>query len=411
MKYLLTCIACLGMVLPAFSQYRQLGKEGNAAYKNGNYTAADSLYAKSLAQNPEFSEAQFNRGNALYKAGKYPEAAEQYLKIAKNSKDNEMKSRAWHNLGNTYLKQKNIENSIKSYKEALRLDPKNDDARYNLAYAQRMLPKQQPPSQQGDKQQKNQQGDKDQQQQGSGDQDTAQDNQQDQQGEKNSTSNKSDQWKKMGGDKPQDQTADNQQGDKKDKSDQQGEKQGQQKGEQQGDTQNSDPQNGDQPGDKKEGTGDTAENKPGTSEKQDKGNGKMSAEDIQKMLEEVQQQQQEQSAQNAAQTNQDNKEEKQENTPGEDKAQQAAMAQEKKDEAGEKKEGDQAMAIQGEDQDTENNSNSESRAAYGNSTRDNYSNTDARRILQSLSKNEQQVQEKVKAKTSKGSKTKTTKDW
>ena len=62
--------------------------------------------------------------------------------------------------GNSFLKagmdnpqqgMQHFQQAVQSYQEALKLDPKNDDTRYNLAYARRLL-------QQAQQQQQNQQG-------------------------------------------------------------------------------------------------------------------------------------------------------------------------------------------------------------------------------------------------------------
>ena len=52
-------------------------------------------------------------------------------------------SKVYHNLGNSYLKQKEFEKSINAFKNSLKKDDKDEDTRYNLAYAQRMLQQQQ----------------------------------------------------------------------------------------------------------------------------------------------------------------------------------------------------------------------------------------------------------------------------
>ena len=43
-----------------------------------------------------------------------------------------------HNLGNSYLKENKLEQAIEEYKSSLRLNPNDEETRYNLAYAQKM---------------------------------------------------------------------------------------------------------------------------------------------------------------------------------------------------------------------------------------------------------------------------------
>jgi Mg-chelatase subunit ChlI len=68
------------------------------------------------------------------------------------------KSASLYNLGNSLLMANKVEESIDAYKGSLKLDPKNVETKYNLAYAQDLLKKQQ--EQQQQQQQNNQDQDK-----------------------------------------------------------------------------------------------------------------------------------------------------------------------------------------------------------------------------------------------------------
>ncbi|MEK6616211.1 MAG: tetratricopeptide repeat protein, partial [Bacteroidota bacterium] len=85
----------------------------------------------------------FNLGDAYYKQGKYKEAAEQFEMLTQRKTNNDTLSKAYHNLGNSYLKQKEFEKSITAYKNALKKNMDDEETRYNLAYAQKMLKQQQ----------------------------------------------------------------------------------------------------------------------------------------------------------------------------------------------------------------------------------------------------------------------------
>ena len=66
-----------------------------------------------------------------------------FFQLSKQTTDKELLSKINHNLGNSYLESKKYEESVKAYKQALKNNPKDEDARYNLAYAQKMLLQQQ----------------------------------------------------------------------------------------------------------------------------------------------------------------------------------------------------------------------------------------------------------------------------
>ncbi len=119
-------------------------RAGNKLYKEGKFTEAEIEYRKGLQKNPKSFEANYNLGNALFKQKKYSDALEQYENsIALQSNDKEKLAAAYHNTGNALLSDKKIEESIDAYKMALKNNPKDNDTRYNLAYAQMLLKQQQ----------------------------------------------------------------------------------------------------------------------------------------------------------------------------------------------------------------------------------------------------------------------------
>ena len=143
----------------------KLIKEGNKQYTQKKYMEAEVDYRKSLEKKDNPFIGNYNLGNAYYQQGKYEEAKQQYEiagGIKSTSKEN-LESN-YHNLGNALLKNKKYEESIQAYKEALKLNPSDNDTRYNLAYAKSMLQQQQQQQQKNDKNKDKDQQNKDQQQ-------------------------------------------------------------------------------------------------------------------------------------------------------------------------------------------------------------------------------------------------------
>lgn len=135
----------------------ELIKEGNAKYDKQDYDGARENYQEAVKASPESVEGNFNLGNSLYMQQQYDAAAEQFSKAAEGTKDPEIRSQAYHNLGNTLLEKKDYSGSIDAYKKSLRDKPEDADTKYNLSYAQQMLKKQQQQQQQKQDQQKQQQ--------------------------------------------------------------------------------------------------------------------------------------------------------------------------------------------------------------------------------------------------------------
>ena len=77
----------------------------------------------------------FEKANEAYRSSFYEEALSGYHKIDSLGLQS---TDLYYNLGNTYYKLNQIAPSIFYYEKALLLDPNNEDAKQNLAFAQRM---------------------------------------------------------------------------------------------------------------------------------------------------------------------------------------------------------------------------------------------------------------------------------
>jgi Ca-activated chloride channel family protein len=116
---------------------------GNKLYEQKKYAEAEASYKKSVAKSKESVEGNFNLGDAWYKQKKYEDAVKKFTEIAGSSDKKDVKAKAYHNLGNSLLESQKLEESIEAYKKSLMNNPKDDETRYNLAYAQEKLKQQQ----------------------------------------------------------------------------------------------------------------------------------------------------------------------------------------------------------------------------------------------------------------------------
>ena len=126
---------------------------GNDLYQKGNYADAEVKYLESLSEKPQYFEGSFNLGDALFRQDKYEEAARQFNYIAQNAEDKSLRAKAYHNLGNSLLKAEKLVESIDAYKNSLKLNPNDEDTRYNLSYALKMQQQQQQQQQNQDQSQ------------------------------------------------------------------------------------------------------------------------------------------------------------------------------------------------------------------------------------------------------------------
>ena len=153
----------LSVTLSAKAQDDQsLVAKGNELYKKQQFDKAAQQYRKAADLNTKNAIALYNLGDALYKLKKTDLAEKAFSDAAKNSKDETAKSRAFYNKGVTLSSQKKLLESIAAYKQALKLNSTDEEARQNLQKALNELKKQPQQNQQkqDNKKQDKQQNDK-----------------------------------------------------------------------------------------------------------------------------------------------------------------------------------------------------------------------------------------------------------
>lgn len=134
-----TVMPLLFCLLPSLQLFSQNSneeiKEGNTLYKEGKYAEAASHYQKAIRKKTGDPAAQYNLGNALYKSNDADSALKAYDKAIAFSKTNKDKAAAWYNKGVLLQNDKKLRECIDAYKQALKLDPADEEARLNLQKA------------------------------------------------------------------------------------------------------------------------------------------------------------------------------------------------------------------------------------------------------------------------------------
>ena len=154
-------------------------RKGNRAYKDSTYVNAEVNYRKAIDVNPKSAISMYNLGNTLMQQNKLQEAMEQFVAATKMEKDKGNLAQIYHNMGVIFQSGKDYAKAVEAYKESLRNNPKDNETRYNLALAQKML-KDQEQNQQNQDQKQDQNQDKKEQEKEQ-DKDKQDQNQQDQQ--------------------------------------------------------------------------------------------------------------------------------------------------------------------------------------------------------------------------------------
>ena len=179
-KYgMLLLLTLLPLSVSAQKEVRKNIRKGNKEYTRQKYSEATAFYENAVKGNPSSKEANYNLGNTLYKQKAWDKSVEQYNHFISLEQDNPAEASAgWHNIGNAMLRKKELQKSMEAYKMALRLNPEDEETRYNLAVVQKMIQ------------------DQDQQDQGEGEQEQQQEQQQNNDQQNQSPQNQQDQKKK-----------------------------------------------------------------------------------------------------------------------------------------------------------------------------------------------------------------------
>jgi Ca-activated chloride channel family protein len=131
---------CTINLLVAQDNERTHTRSGTKLFNNGNYTDAEASYRKALDKKNNFAPATFNLGNAIYKQpNRKEEAASQFELASKILTDYKQRAYAFHNMGNSYMDAQKYKEAASAYKQALKINPNDQDTKYNLAYANEKL--------------------------------------------------------------------------------------------------------------------------------------------------------------------------------------------------------------------------------------------------------------------------------
>ena len=187
-----------GEVMAQKMPERHLVRKGNRQYERSDYDNSIDNYSRALLKDPKCFEAKFNTANVQFRKAladstqmdvKMVEKAEQTLrKLAQDSTRTDIeRADIAYNLGNSLFMQQKFKEALVSYRDAMRLNPDDKDAKYNYALTKEMLKQQQ------NQQQQQQDQNQDNQNQDNQEQEQNQDNQQDKQDQQDKQENQNQQ--------------------------------------------------------------------------------------------------------------------------------------------------------------------------------------------------------------------------
>ena len=172
----LLLIGLIATISASAQNGNNLIRSGNRYYKKQQVDKSLQQYQAAVKKAPDNPSANYNLGNAQFRKNDYDAAAKSYdASVSHSSGDKEMQEKGLYNKGVAMAKQKKLQESIDSWKSALKLDASDSDARENLEKALMQLKQQQ------QQQQQNQQNKKKDQQKDKKDQQDKKDENKDQQ--------------------------------------------------------------------------------------------------------------------------------------------------------------------------------------------------------------------------------------
>lgn len=138
--FLLCCISFLGFSQEDEARMLAEKQANNYVYEangllNEDFVAAEMAYRKALSKQSNNIAGMYNLGNSYYETGNFEEALYRHQQTAKLATSKAAKHKAFHNMGNVLMQNKNCKAAVEAYKSALRNAPSDDETRYNLAIA------------------------------------------------------------------------------------------------------------------------------------------------------------------------------------------------------------------------------------------------------------------------------------
>ncbi len=171
---LLTLFVCGEMSAQQMKE-RGLVRKGNRQFKREQFEKSVDSYQRALQHDSTSFEAKYDLASALYRTERYEKAEKTLLGIVNDTTRTELeRGEVAYNLGNTQFAQQKYKEALSSYRQAMRCNPNDEDAKFNYAFTKRLI-------QQHEQQQQNQDQNQDNKEQNQDKQD--QQNNQNQQGE------------------------------------------------------------------------------------------------------------------------------------------------------------------------------------------------------------------------------------
>ncbi len=128
---------------------RGLVRSGNRQFKREQFEKSVDSYQRALQHDSTCFEAKYNIASALYRTERYDKAEKTLLGIVNDTTRTELeRGEVAYNLGNTQFAQQKYKEALSSYRQAMRCNPNDEDAKFNYAFTKRLIQQQEQQQQQ-----------------------------------------------------------------------------------------------------------------------------------------------------------------------------------------------------------------------------------------------------------------------
>lgn len=136
-KVIIAIVLCVTSFLFGQNKDQNL-YDGTTAFEGKDFIKSETDFRVSESNNAnKKAVANYNLGNSIYRQNQPAEAKYKFASAVETAKTKEEKHKAYHNLGNTFMLEKNYAGAVDAYKNALRNNPSDDETRYNYALAKK----------------------------------------------------------------------------------------------------------------------------------------------------------------------------------------------------------------------------------------------------------------------------------
>ncbi|MBP3550102.1 MAG: tetratricopeptide repeat protein [Alistipes sp.] len=128
---------------------RGLVRKGNRQFKREQFEKSVDSYQRALQHDSTSFEAKYDLASALYRTERYEKAEKTLLGIVNDTTRTELeRGEVAYNLGNTQFAQQKYKEALSSYRQAMRCNPNDEDAKFNYAFTKRLIQQQEQQQQQ-----------------------------------------------------------------------------------------------------------------------------------------------------------------------------------------------------------------------------------------------------------------------